>query len=90
MIVREGGKVANPQMLKSPHWRYWTRKVTVVDSETEAALTMRAEGGEPDPEEEVVVGDGEEMVPNDWNEVAEAVEHMQVGSLRDFKFISRK
>lgn len=78
--------MANPEMLKSPHWKYWTRKVTVVDSEAEAAPVAPADGRELDLEG----GMAEGMVPSDWKEVAEVVGGMQTRTLRDFKFISRK
>ncbi|PUU78015.1 hypothetical protein B9Z19DRAFT_1143869 [Tuber borchii] len=76
-VVACGGKVGNREVLRSPGWRWWGRKVIVVDEEEEGdtVVALEAEGCGDD--------DG-------WAEVAEVVGKMEVGRLRDFKFISRK
>ncbi|PWW72262.1 hypothetical protein C7212DRAFT_360078 [Tuber magnatum] len=77
-VVATGGKVGNREVLRSPGWKWWGRKVVVIDGEEEG--------------EAVVPPEGEEDCGDDhgWAEVAGVVDEMGVGRLRDFKFISRK
>jgi len=78
-VVACGGKVGNREVLRSPGWKWWGRKVVVIDEEEEGDTAAVLEGGEE--------GRGDD---DGWAEVAEVVGTMEIGRLRDFKFISRK
>jgi len=76
-----GGKVGNREVLRSPGWKWWGRKVVVIDEEEEGDTAVALEG------EVDGCGDDDD---DGWAEVAEVVGKMEIGRLRDFKFISRK
>ncbi|CUS11040.1 unnamed protein product [Tuber aestivum] len=77
-VVATGGKVGNLEALRSPGWKWWGRKVVVIDGEEEGDTAGSSEG-----EEDCVDDHG-------WAQVAGVVGGMEIGRLRDFKFNSRK
>ncbi|CAZ83403.1 unnamed protein product [Tuber melanosporum] len=77
-VVALGGKVGNREVLRSPGWKWWGRKVVVIDGEEEGDTGVALEHEEDCRDD------------NGWAEVAEVVSEMEIGRLRDFKFISQR